>query len=105
MITVSLGTRLAVILADVIVLATTWHKTMGTVRQAAHHRIQIPLSVILIRDGTFSNDTLTAVWPTSRHPEAHTTTSYTQDLASNERWRGIWRERLVQVEEDSRRKS
>ena len=48
---VSLGSRLAVITADVIVLAATWHKTLGTVREAKRLQIQMPLSTVLIRDG------------------------------------------------------
>lgn len=51
LVTVSLGTRLAVVLADVIVLAVTWINAFGTVREARRAKIKVPLSQVLIRDG------------------------------------------------------
>ncbi|KAI0084405.1 hypothetical protein BDY19DRAFT_909879 [Irpex rosettiformis] len=40
------------ILADLIVLVVTWMKTAGTVRKASYLNIKVPLSELLIRDGT-----------------------------------------------------
>ncbi|KAI0705217.1 hypothetical protein BC835DRAFT_1459262 [Cytidiella melzeri] len=48
----SFSTRGSVILADVIVLAVTWAKAIGTFRQASRLNVKVPLSEILIRDGT-----------------------------------------------------
>ena len=48
---VSLGTQIAVVAADVIVLAVSWRKALGTVREAARLNIKTPLSMVLIRDG------------------------------------------------------
>lgn len=49
--TVNLGTRLPVIFADMIVLAVTWIKALGTVRDARRLNIRVPLSEVLVRDG------------------------------------------------------
>ena len=48
---VSLGTQIAVVAADVIVLAVSWRKALGTVREASRLNIKTPLSMVLIRDG------------------------------------------------------
>ncbi|KAI0685094.1 hypothetical protein BC835DRAFT_1421587 [Cytidiella melzeri] len=50
--TVAFTTRGSIILADVIVLVVTWVKTVGTVREASRINIKVPLSEILLRDGT-----------------------------------------------------
>ncbi|KAI0687826.1 hypothetical protein BC835DRAFT_1419660 [Cytidiella melzeri] len=49
---VSFSTRGCVILADVIVLVVTWIKAIGVVRAASRLDLKVPLSEILIRDGT-----------------------------------------------------
>lgn len=51
---VSLSTRIAVIVADLIVLAVTWYKAAGTVIEAYRLGIRVPVSEILLRDGLFS---------------------------------------------------
>ena len=48
---VSLSTRIALIIADVIVLAVTWRKAASTVREASRINVRVPLSEVLIRDG------------------------------------------------------
>ncbi|KAI0692769.1 hypothetical protein BC835DRAFT_27212 [Cytidiella melzeri] len=48
----SLTTRLAVILADVIVIIATWSKTFQTYRDARRHGFAAPLVTLLLRDGT-----------------------------------------------------
>ena len=48
---VSLGPQIAVVAADVIVLAVSWRKALGTVREASRLNIKTPLSMVLIRDG------------------------------------------------------
>jgi hypothetical protein len=45
----------AVIIADLIVLAVTWYKTVGIIREAHLHGIRIPIGKILFRDGEFSS--------------------------------------------------
>lgn len=50
----SLSTRIAVIVADLLVLAVTWYKTAGTVRQAHRLGIRAPLWEIMLRDGELS---------------------------------------------------
>jgi hypothetical protein len=48
---VSLGTRISVIVADLIVLAVTCYKAIGIVRQAYLAGMRVPISEILLRDG------------------------------------------------------
>ncbi|KAI0700641.1 hypothetical protein BC835DRAFT_1304078 [Cytidiella melzeri] len=48
----SLTTRLAAILADVIVIIATWSKTFQTYRDARRHGFAAPLVTLLLRDGT-----------------------------------------------------
>jgi hypothetical protein len=48
---VSLATRISVVVADIIVLAVTWYKSLGTVRQAYRLGVRVPLWEILLRDG------------------------------------------------------
>ena len=48
---VSLSTRIALIIADVIVLAVTWRKAASTVKEASRINVRVPLSEVLIRDG------------------------------------------------------
>lgn len=50
-ISVVLGTRLAIIIADVLVLILTWRKTFTTQRDASRVGIRTPLSKLLLRDG------------------------------------------------------
>ncbi|THG98181.1 hypothetical protein EW026_g3951 [Hermanssonia centrifuga] len=49
---VTLGTRLSVIVADIIVLALTLQKTFGHRIDAIRAGVQTPLSALLLRDGT-----------------------------------------------------
>ena len=49
----SLATRISVIVADLVVLAVTWHKAVGTVREAYRLGIRVPISEVLLRDGPF----------------------------------------------------
>ncbi|KAI0766496.1 hypothetical protein BC629DRAFT_1442640 [Irpex lacteus] len=42
----------AVIAADVIVLLVTWPKTFGIIRQSKHLKERMPLTEVLLRDGT-----------------------------------------------------
>ncbi|KAI0690101.1 hypothetical protein BC835DRAFT_1308044 [Cytidiella melzeri] len=48
----SLATRVAVILADLIVIFVTWSKTMQAYRIARTHSFKAPLVTMLFRDGT-----------------------------------------------------
>lgn len=48
---VSLSTRIAVIIADVIVLLVTWYKTGQTYMEARRLKISTPLVALLLRDG------------------------------------------------------
>lgn len=48
---VSLISRGAVIIADIIVLTVTLAKTLGTFREARRLSFQVPLVEILVRDG------------------------------------------------------
>lgn len=48
---VTIATRVTAIIADIIVLAVTWRKTVGIVRRASRLEIRAPLSEVLIRDG------------------------------------------------------
>ncbi|KAI0088349.1 hypothetical protein BDY19DRAFT_950467 [Irpex rosettiformis] len=50
---ISLSTRVALIIADLIVLVVTWRQAAGTVREASRINVRVPLSEVLIRDGTF----------------------------------------------------
>jgi hypothetical protein len=71
-----LGTRAAAIVADFIVLAVTWYKTIGIVREAHLLGIRMPIGEILFRDGELSsandqlklgaNDVAFAIVPTER---------------------------------------
>ncbi|KAJ3552359.1 hypothetical protein NM688_g4189 [Phlebia brevispora] len=47
-----LATRVALILGDVLVLVLTWAKTYKTKREAASLNMHLPLSTLLLRDGT-----------------------------------------------------
>ena len=49
---VSLMTRIAVILGDVLVLVVTWSKTARLYKEARHLKIDAPLATLLFRDGT-----------------------------------------------------
>lgn len=49
--TVSLSTRIALILADIIVLVVTWIRAIGVVREASRIKVRVPLGQVLIRDG------------------------------------------------------
>lgn len=51
LVSVSLSTRIALIIADIIVLAITWKRTASTVREASRINVRVPLSEVLIRDG------------------------------------------------------
>ncbi len=48
---VSLATRTAVIVGDVLVLVITWTKTAQAYREARRMKIRAPLATILFRDG------------------------------------------------------
>ncbi|KAI0825861.1 hypothetical protein BC629DRAFT_31621 [Irpex lacteus] len=50
--TVSLATRISVIIGDVLVLAVTWTKTAHAYREARRLNIRAPLATMLFRDGT-----------------------------------------------------
>lgn len=49
--TVSLATRISVIIGDVLVLAVTWTKTAQAYREARRLNIRAPLATMLFRDG------------------------------------------------------
>lgn len=51
---VALSTRLAVIVADIIVLAVTWLNTFATVKQASSAGIRVSISQAILRDGKCS---------------------------------------------------
>lgn len=48
---VSLATRIAVIIGDVLVLLVTWSKTAQLYRESRRLRIKAPLATLLFRDG------------------------------------------------------
>ena len=48
---VSLVARMAVIVADIIVLVATWYRAVGTFRDSRRLGIKVPLYEILLRDG------------------------------------------------------
>lgn len=48
---VAVATRLAVIVADALVIVLTWIKTWGTYREALRHGFSVPLASLLLRDG------------------------------------------------------
>ncbi|KAI0086742.1 hypothetical protein BDY19DRAFT_995495 [Irpex rosettiformis] len=50
---ISLGTRTAVIIGDVLVLLVTWSKTAKSYREARQLKIKAPLTTLLFRYGTF----------------------------------------------------
>ncbi|KAI0086731.1 hypothetical protein BDY19DRAFT_907923 [Irpex rosettiformis] len=50
---ISLGTRISVIIGDVLVLIVTWSKTAKSYYEARQLRIKSPLATLLFRDGTF----------------------------------------------------
>ncbi len=50
--TVALGTRLALIISDILVLTLTWRKTFRQRMDAARIGVRTPLSSLLLRDGT-----------------------------------------------------
>ncbi|KAI0738123.1 hypothetical protein BC629DRAFT_1300472, partial [Irpex lacteus] len=52
--TVSLVTRLSVIVGDVLVLAVTWRKTYLAYREARRLRIRAPVTTMLFRDGAIN---------------------------------------------------
>ncbi|THG94467.1 hypothetical protein EW026_g7011 [Hermanssonia centrifuga] len=49
---VTIGTRIPVIIADILVLALTWRKTFRHRMEAIRVGVQTPLSALLLRDGT-----------------------------------------------------
>lgn len=49
----ALSTRLAVIVADVIVLAVTWYKTFNTVKRASSIGLSVKISETLLQDGAY----------------------------------------------------
>jgi hypothetical protein len=51
-----LGTRIAAIIADLIVLAVTWYKTVSIVREAHLLGIRVAIGEILFRDGELSSN-------------------------------------------------
>ena len=48
---VSLATRIAVIISDVLVLLVTWSKTAQLYHESRHLGIKAPLAILLFRDG------------------------------------------------------
>ncbi|KAI0083914.1 hypothetical protein BDY19DRAFT_998115 [Irpex rosettiformis] len=50
---ISLGTRISVIIGDVLVLLVTWSKSAKLYHEARQLRIKAPLATLLFRDGTF----------------------------------------------------
>ena len=48
---VSLATRIAVIIGDVIVILVTWSKTSQLYRESRHLGIKAPLATLMFRDG------------------------------------------------------
>ncbi|KAI0084434.1 hypothetical protein BDY19DRAFT_997782 [Irpex rosettiformis] len=50
---ISLGTRISVIIGDVLVLLVTWSKLAKLYYEARQLRIKAPLATLLFRDGTF----------------------------------------------------
>lgn len=52
---VSLGTRIAVVVSNVLVLAVTWSKTAELYKEARQLKIKAPLATILLRDGATVN--------------------------------------------------
>ncbi|PSR72100.1 hypothetical protein PHLCEN_2v12015 [Hermanssonia centrifuga] len=49
-ISISLGTRLALIISDTVILALTWRKTFTHRMEAARIGVETPLSDLLLRD-------------------------------------------------------
>ncbi|OCH87695.1 hypothetical protein OBBRIDRAFT_837171 [Obba rivulosa] len=49
---VAVATRTSVIAADILILFVTWSKTYGTLRNARRSDIKVPISTLLLRDGT-----------------------------------------------------
>ena len=54
---VSLGTRLAVIVGDVLVLLVTWAKTAQSYREARRLKVEAPLVTLLFLDGESTRTT------------------------------------------------
>lgn len=50
---VAVSTRLAVIIADIIVLVVTWTSTFATVKQASSAGVKASVSRIILQDGTY----------------------------------------------------
>ncbi|KAI0086727.1 hypothetical protein BDY19DRAFT_995482 [Irpex rosettiformis] len=50
---ISLGTRISVIIGDVLVLLVTWSKSAKLYHEARQLRVKAPLATLLFRDGTF----------------------------------------------------
>ena len=50
---VSLATRIAVIIGDILVLLVTWSKTTQSYRESRRLGIQAPLATLLFRDGEY----------------------------------------------------
>ena len=48
---VSLATRIAVIIGDILVLVVTWSKTMQLYRESQRLGVRAPLATVLFRDG------------------------------------------------------
>ncbi|KAI0769533.1 hypothetical protein BC629DRAFT_1442216 [Irpex lacteus] len=51
----SLGTRVAVVVSNVLVLAVTWFKTAELYKEARQLKIKAPLATLLLRDGATVN--------------------------------------------------
>ena len=51
--TVSIIARLTVIGADAIVVVFTWIRTFRHIKEASHLRVEVSISVVLLRDGEF----------------------------------------------------
>ncbi len=51
---VAVSTRIAVFLADVLVLLVTWSKTAHLYREARRLDVKAPLATLLFRDGQFT---------------------------------------------------
>lgn len=52
---VTLSSRLSIIIADVLVIAVTWHRTFRHVREATRLGIRTSISSVMLKDGTFTH--------------------------------------------------
>ncbi len=63
---VSLTTRIAVIVGDVLVLAVTWMKTAHVYREARRLNLKSPLVTMILRDGKINESSImNAFWSTN----------------------------------------